>query len=84
MKKEKNKEIIAWIVISWVLPISVTVVMTFGMVFFCLKNGLEDEIFNVVSMIYVVWAIIITIRSMTWASKKIKEISELEKSEKNN
>lgn len=58
--------------------------MTFGIVFFCLKNGLEDEIFNVVSMIYVVWAIIITIRSMTWASKKIKEISELEKSEENN
>lgn len=74
MKKEKNKEIIAWIVISWVLPISVTVVMTFGIVFFCLKNGLEDEIFNVVSMIYVVWAIIITIRSMTWASKKLKKL----------
>lgn len=84
MKKEKNKEIIAWIVITWVLPIIVTTVMTFGIVFFCLKNGLEDEIFNVVSMIYVVWAIIISIRSMTWVSKKIKEISELEKSEKNN
>ena len=84
MKKKTNKEIIAWIVISWVFPIIVTVVMTFGIVFFCLKNGLEDEIFNVVSMIYVVWAIIIAIRSIIWASKKIKEISELEKSEKNN
>ena len=84
MKKEKNKEIIAWIVISWLLPMIVTVVMTFGIVFFCLKNGLEDEIFNVVSMMYVVWAIIIAIRSMTWASKKIKEISKLEESEKNN
>lgn len=84
MKKKKNKEIIAWIVISWVLPITVTVVITFGIVFFCLKKGLEDEIFYVVSMIYVVWAIIIAIRSMAWASKKIKEISELEKSEKSN
>lgn len=73
MKKEKTKEIIAWIVISWVLPISVTVAMTFGIVFFCLKNGLEDEIFNTVSMIYVVWAIIISIRSMTWISKKLKK-----------
>lgn len=76
---KKNKEIIAWIVISWVLPIMVTVVATFGIVFFCLKNGLEDEIVNVVSVIYVVWAITIVIRSITWASKKMKEISKDEK-----
>lgn len=76
---KKDKEIIAWIVISWVLPIMVTVVVTFGIVFFCLKNGLEDEIANVVSVIYVVWAIIIVIRSITWASKKMKEISKAEK-----
>lgn len=84
MKKEKKKEIIAWIVISWVLPIIVTFVMTCGIVFFCLENGLEDEIPNVVSMIFVVWTVIIATKSMIWASKKIKEISELEKSEKNN
>lgn len=76
---KKDKKIIAWIVISWVLPIMVTVVVTFGIVFFCLKNGLEDEIVNVVSVIYVVWAIIIVIRSVTWASKKMKEISKAEK-----
>lgn len=75
MKKEKNKRIIVWIVIYWLLPIMVTAVMVFGIVFFCLKMGLESEMFTSLAIIYVVWAIIITCRSMLWVYKKIGEIS---------
>lgn len=53
----------------------VTVVMTFGIVFFCLKVGLESEMFTSLAIIYVVWVIIITCRSLLWVYKKIGEIS---------
>lgn len=79
MKKEKNKEIIVWIVISWLLPIMLTAIMVFGIVFFCLKAGLESEMFTSLAIIYVVWAIIITCRSVLWVSKKISEISNDDK-----
>lgn len=75
MEKEKNKRIIVWIVISWLLPIMVTAIMVFGIVFFCLKAGLESEMFTSLTIIYAVWAIIITCRSMHWVTKKISEIS---------
>ena len=81
MKKEKNKKVIVWIVISWLLPIMVTAIMVFGIVFFCLKAGLESELFTSLAIIYVVWAIIITCRSMFWVSKKISEINIHDKHE---
>lgn len=73
MKKEKKKRIIVWIVISWLLPIMVTAIMGFGIVLFCLKAGLESEMYTSLAIIYIVWAIIITFRSMLWISKKISE-----------
>jgi hypothetical protein len=77
----KKKEIIVRIVISWLLPIMVTVVMTFGIVFFCLKAGLESEMFTSLAIIYVVWAIIIICRSLLWVYKKIGEISNHDRHE---
>lgn len=76
MEKEKKKKTIVWIVISWLLPIMVTVVMVFGIVFFCLKMELESGIFTSLAIIYVAWAIIITCRSMHWVYKKIGEMSD--------
>ncbi len=67
------KKDIVWIVISWLLPIMVTVIMVFGIVFFCLKVGLESEMFTSLAIIFIVWAIIITFRSMFWISKKMNE-----------
>ena len=74
MEKEKKKRIIVWIVISWLLPIMVTAIMVFGIVFFCLEAGLESEMFTSLTMIYVAWGSIITGRSMLWTYKKISEI----------
>lgn len=74
----KNKGCIVRIVISWLLPIMVTVVMVFGIVFFCLERELESGIFTSLAIIYVVWAIIITCRIMLWVHKKIGKMSEKE------
>lgn len=81
MKKEKYKKIIVWIVISWLLPIMVTAIMVFGIIFFCLKAGLESEMFPSLAIICVVWAVIIIYRSMFWVSKKISEINNHDKHE---
>ena len=75
IKNEKKKKVIVWIVISWLLPIMVTAIMVFGIAFFCLKAGLESEMFPSLAIIYVAWAIIITCRSMFWVSKKMSEIN---------
>ena len=60
MEKEKKKKIV-WRAISWLLPIMVTFVLVFGIVFFCLEMELEFGIFISLAIIYVVWAIIIVI-----------------------
>ena len=72
MEKEKKKKIV-WRAISWLLPIMVTFVLVFGIVFFCLEMELEFGIFISLAIIYVVWAIIIACRIILWVYKKIGE-----------
>jgi hypothetical protein len=73
-EKTKNKKIIVWIVVSWIIPITVTLIATFGIVYWDLKMGMESEIFTSLCIIYMVWAIIIACRSILYAAKKIVQI----------
>lgn len=67
-----------WILISWLLPIMATALIVFGIVFFCSGKGLESEMFISIAIIYVIWAIIVTCRSVFWVYKKISEMSHHE------
>ena len=74
MGNDKMKKIVLWIGMTWILPIVITYILTTGIVYFCLKMELKFALQTSVFIIYFTWAIIITFRSILWASKKIKEI----------
>ncbi len=74
MKSNKKKNMVLWIGLTWILPIVITYAITAGITYFCLKYELGYALKTSIFIIYFMWANIITIRSILWVSKKIKEI----------